>query len=215
MYGAFELSFKINRFAFTLAEVLITLGIIGVVATMTIPTLMNNINDAQYKTAYKKAYTILSQALINARQQDLIVEVVVISGARPTDVDTNFLAIMSQFKTVKQCISGTDKSSCWALNEDYRYPQPNSYAFIDTSGMAWTEYHAGEPEIFVDTNAFKGPNQWGKDRFAFYLEDINNNSSTGYPIKVLPYADNVTTICYGTNKCATENNYYGTTWLFK
>ena len=35
--------------AFTLAEVLITLGIIGVVAAMTMPTLMNSTQGAQYK----------------------------------------------------------------------------------------------------------------------------------------------------------------------
>ena len=44
-----------KRFGFTLAEVLITLGIIGVVAAMTMPTLMNQTQGAQYKTAYKKA----------------------------------------------------------------------------------------------------------------------------------------------------------------
>ncbi len=40
---------------FTLAEVLITLGIIGVVAVMTMPTLMNSTQGAQYKAAYKKS----------------------------------------------------------------------------------------------------------------------------------------------------------------
>ena len=50
--------------AFTLAEVLITLGIIGVVAAMTMPTLMNSTNGAQYKTAYKKALSVLSQAVV-------------------------------------------------------------------------------------------------------------------------------------------------------
>ena len=50
--------------AFTLAEVLITLGIIGVVAAMTMPTLMNQTNGAQYKTAYKKALSALSQAVV-------------------------------------------------------------------------------------------------------------------------------------------------------
>ena len=49
---------------FTLAEVLITLGIIGVVAAMTMPTLMNSTNGAQYKTAYKKALSVLSQAVV-------------------------------------------------------------------------------------------------------------------------------------------------------
>lgn len=53
---------KLN-FGFTLAEVLITLGIIGVVAAMTMPTLMNQTNGAQYKAAYKKALSAISQAV--------------------------------------------------------------------------------------------------------------------------------------------------------
>lgn len=43
--------------AFTLAEVLITLGIIGIVAAMTIPTLVNNVQKMQYVVALKKFYT--------------------------------------------------------------------------------------------------------------------------------------------------------------
>lgn len=45
-----------------MAEVLITLGIIGVVATMTIPTLMNNIQNEQFHSAYKKEYSVFSNA---------------------------------------------------------------------------------------------------------------------------------------------------------
>ena len=52
-----------KRFGFTLAEVLITLGIIGVVAAMTMPTLMNQTNGAQYKAAYKKALSALAQGV--------------------------------------------------------------------------------------------------------------------------------------------------------
>ncbi len=52
-----------KRFGFTLAEVLITLGIIGVVAAMTMPTLMNSTQGAQYKAAYKKALSALGQAV--------------------------------------------------------------------------------------------------------------------------------------------------------
>ena len=50
--------------AFTLAEVLITLGIIGVVAAMTIPTLISNTKGAEFKTAYKKALSVLNQAAV-------------------------------------------------------------------------------------------------------------------------------------------------------
>ena len=48
---------------FTLAEVLITLGIIGVVAAMTMPTLMNSTQGAQYKAAYKKALSAIAQGV--------------------------------------------------------------------------------------------------------------------------------------------------------
>lgn len=47
---------------FTLAEVLITLGIIGVVAAMTIPTLITNTKSQQYRSKFKKTISTLSQA---------------------------------------------------------------------------------------------------------------------------------------------------------
>ncbi len=55
---------KGTKGAFTLAEVLITLGIIGVVAAMTMPTLLNSTQGAQYRTAFKKAISVLSQAVV-------------------------------------------------------------------------------------------------------------------------------------------------------
>ncbi len=55
---------------FTLAEVLITLGIIGVVAAMTLPALVNQTNGVQYKVGLQKGYSVLSQAIqrLNADQ---------------------------------------------------------------------------------------------------------------------------------------------------
>ena len=47
---------------FTLAEVLITLAIIGVVASLTLPSLLVNTGEQQYITAYKKAINTLSEA---------------------------------------------------------------------------------------------------------------------------------------------------------
>ena len=47
---------------FTLAEVLITLAIIGVVATMTLPALMTNTQEQQAKTGLKKAINTLTEA---------------------------------------------------------------------------------------------------------------------------------------------------------
>ncbi len=57
--------------AFTLAEVLITLGIIGVVAALTIPTLIANTNSQKFRAQYKKALSTLNQAaLMNYAQND-------------------------------------------------------------------------------------------------------------------------------------------------
>jgi len=49
--------------AFTLAEVLTTLMVIGVVAAMTIPTLINSTEDQQHRVALKKAVSVLGQAI--------------------------------------------------------------------------------------------------------------------------------------------------------
>ena len=53
-----------KRFGFTLAEVLITLGIIGVVAAMTIPTLISNTNSAKFRSQFKKTLSTVNQAAL-------------------------------------------------------------------------------------------------------------------------------------------------------
>ena len=79
-----------KRFGFTLAEVLITLGIIGVVAAMTIPTLISNTNGAQFKTAYKKALSTLNQAvLMNLAMDDTDFSTI---DAEDTDGSTNMMS---------------------------------------------------------------------------------------------------------------------------
>ncbi len=60
--------FTSYRSAFTLAEVLITIGIIGVVAAMTMPTLMAKYQEKVTVTKLKKVYSILSQAYLRAQE---------------------------------------------------------------------------------------------------------------------------------------------------
>ena len=52
-----------KKAAFTLAEVLITLGIIGIVAAMTIPTLISKFQEKSLESQFKKTYSLLNQAL--------------------------------------------------------------------------------------------------------------------------------------------------------
>lgn len=51
-----------KKYGFTLAEVLITLAIIGVVATITLPTLTSNTNEKQAVAAFKKGLNTLTEA---------------------------------------------------------------------------------------------------------------------------------------------------------
>ena len=56
-------TFKSAFVAFTLAEVLITLGIIGIVAAITIPTISKNIRHSELQQQFKKSYAVMSQAI--------------------------------------------------------------------------------------------------------------------------------------------------------
>ena len=54
-------SIKPKNNGFTLSEVLITLVIIGVVAAITVPSVMNNTNKQEYISGYKKMYSTINQ----------------------------------------------------------------------------------------------------------------------------------------------------------
>ena len=58
-----------KKYAFTLAEIMITIGIIGVVAAITIPLLMQNSNSKKFTTQFKKSLSTLNQAAIGAQAQ--------------------------------------------------------------------------------------------------------------------------------------------------
>lgn len=110
-----------KRFGFTLAEVLITLGIIGVVAAMTIPTLISNTNGAQFKTAYKKALSTLNQAaLMNIAMEDYDFSSLVADTNTGVDVDG------SQAKTMAYILTKR-LSSATNITEGYTWPSSIKY----------------------------------------------------------------------------------------
>ena len=53
-----------KKSAFTLAEVLITIGIVGVVAAMTMPSIINKVNEYILKQEFKRAYNIMQNAQV-------------------------------------------------------------------------------------------------------------------------------------------------------
>ncbi len=95
---------------FTLAEVLITLGIIGVVAAMTMPTLINSTQGAQYKTAYKKALSVLSQAVVmNIALEDYDLSQTLVgtnAKAHPDEAQTLYTLFKNRMNVVKVADAG-------------------------------------------------------------------------------------------------------------
>ena len=62
-YGIYVMKIFKKKFAFTLAEILITISIVGVLAALTIPTLSNHIGDQEHIARYKAMFTRLETAL--------------------------------------------------------------------------------------------------------------------------------------------------------
>lgn len=201
---------------FTLAEILIVLGIIGVVAAMTIPTLISSTNDLEYKVAYKKAYSTASQAWSLAITNDKM-----LPRSSWDDIPTNlnnFAAFKSEFNITKDCDS-SNNSDCWAAGEMFatNYPDSSAMAFIDKSGMSWSlrSNGTGSAEIFVDVNGLKKPNKWGQDRFP--LQPVaEGGSAVGLPIFLRAYPDcNSVSDCpvdYACPSIASHSCYF-TKWI--
>jgi len=86
---------NIKKLGFTLAEVLIVLGIIGIVANMTIPTLIQNVQAEEYITTYKRVYSDISSVV-----KDIIDENGMGSLAGVlTDSDDTFTTAFKQYFT--------------------------------------------------------------------------------------------------------------------
>lgn len=90
--------------AFTLAEVLITLGIIGVVAAITIPTLMQKKAEQETAGKLKKAYSTLSQAFTLAVQENGTPDTWNLGGVYNSQGAINMLNIFANYlKLTKKC----------------------------------------------------------------------------------------------------------------
>ena len=117
---------------FTLAEVLITLGIIGVVAAMTMPTLINSTQGAQYKTAYKKALSVLSQAVVmNIALEDYDLSQTVEGGDNTKEHENEAQTLYTLFKNRMNVVKVAEADD---FNGDGAAPGDADYYMIIDSG---------------------------------------------------------------------------------
>lgn len=144
--------------AFTLAEVLITLGIIGVVAQMTIPTLMNSYQKQIYLTGFKKAYSTANQALQLMAADNNCPGDLKCTGFFDVDNTTFGDQFVKYFKIAKNCkdYDVTNTLGCYADRITTNYDGRNisgtdisngwdawGYRFTTIDGMSWKVYISG------------------------------------------------------------------------
>ena len=165
------------RLGFTLAEVLVTLGIIGVVSAMTVPTLMQNHQRKTYVTQLHKVYNELNQVLLQYqtdRNAVNLFEAGLSSQQSVYDLVTNYMKVISSCNTVTEpcfpsasykLISGTD------VNKGDLDTAQKSFVLADGTSIRIKYGNTGNVLLFclVDTNGLKGPNILGRDAFIMYV----------------------------------------------
>ena len=183
-----------KRAAFTLAEVLITLGIIGVVAAMTISTLIANYQKKQVSTKVKHTYSLLQQAFKMAETE--YGEIVTWDLANINNSDfyksymKPYLNIIKEFDNdfpeYYHAYCRDDKAVC----DNYAgVKSANSSKFILSNGTllivaSMTNTNSVCKTIITDINGLKGPNVWGKDIFIFSLDNTKGVMPYGLGVEV-------------------------------
>lgn len=166
---------------FTLAEILITITIIGIISGLTIPSLIHSVQDQQLKIAYKKAFSVASQsyiAAINDRGSGF--GTYHCTGGTGDPIE-KWNGLKSNLSVVKECDAGTSLGNCWAGTSPdtsmsagcggFMIANQNlSKSFVTNDGATYVLYPWCEV-VAVDVNGLKPPNMWGVDVFIFVLDD--------------------------------------------
>lgn len=212
-----------RKLAFTLAEVLITLGIIGIIAALTLPALIQKQQERETIVRLKKFYSVISEAVKMAELQNGSIES---WGWSSNSLDTtgaqNFINILSpSLKIIKNC--GIKKNEgCFPKNTAYKYLNGKDYYTYDNTDtlakaklndgtmIAVENYSACKSvigtsrelksvcgTIVIDINGEKAPNQLGKDTFWFWITKYG----------VIPFGVPESTD-YNFNSCNSDNKGY-------
>ncbi len=176
--------------AFTLAETLVVMGIIGVVAALTIPNLNQSTGDREKVAKLKKVYSNLEDAFGRATAVYGPVDEWFINDNNTVASSKRFADRMTEFmKISKSC--GTDESGCFS-EDDYKdlggdtddtpmnWSDEPMYLLADGTALdffipikscssKYGQLENGCGYIYVDIDGTKGSNTLGKDYFIFHV----------------------------------------------
>ena len=179
------------RKAFTLAEVLITLGVIGLVAAMTLPSLIGNYQKKEIVVRLKVAYSLLNQAIEQSQQINGDISSWNFGNGHGnasegvTFIDTY---ITPYLNVIRKCyLSCVPKVTKHTLSgKEYRFylediTYPGRSIFLANGMQIWVYTDSDkEPKIagiVVDINADRRPNLVGRDIFFFELTNTSSRVS--------------------------------------
>ena len=172
-----------RKIAFTLAEVLITLGIIGVVAALTMPTLIQNHKRQENITRLKKVYSILQQDVELAKVENGDIENWDWNLNLNDFVETYLL---KDLKIIKNCKNST---GCWntkdaiysisgnTVIDNMKGTQYYKVQLADGSYIAFIKQDNNHLHFYADTNGNKQPDRYGAD---CYIMTFSKGSYTDY-----------------------------------
>ena len=182
-----------RKFGFTLAEVLVTLGIIGVVSAMTVPSLMQNYQRQSYVTQLHKVYNETTQAALQYMTDKNALNLKEAGLVNDTAVDE---WVNKYFRVVQNC--SAEPSNCFAVGEYKRLNgttleifnyNKNQYVLASGAGIyATSNAGNGNVNFWIDVNGKKGPNIIGRDVFPLKVynngvvdDALCNSTSTIHP----------------------------------
>lgn len=177
--------------AFTLAEVLITLAIIGIVAALTIPELMQSYKKKEYSTKLKKFYSTMQQAIQLSTVQNGEVDTWDKKDDIPyteiEDEDEKEQAKLTNakdgFEFVNKYILPYMKYS--KVEEEQPLTVNNSEIFklskvYLNDGTTFFIYNGDCIDFFYDVNGNKEPNKEGYDIYRFIFSPVNKFRQTSF-----------------------------------
>ena len=171
-----------KKFGFTLSEILISLGILGVVAALTVPALMTNVEKGQWSTGLKTSKGSIERAFT----QMLATNGVDSLDATPLWQDlSESEKVMKELFKVEKKDKGKLSDKILQINSNANFTGIDNYeSYALANGtFVYIDFHDAQPgeiyaDVYIDTNGIKPPNTLGKDIFAFAL--INDG-------RLLPY----------------------------
>ncbi|MEE3349817.1 MAG: type II secretion system protein [Candidatus Gastranaerophilaceae bacterium] len=156
-----------------MAEVLITLGIIGIVAAVTMPSLSIDVRNAELQARLKKANNLIQNGALLVSIEDG-------NFSNNFEIRTYKDKLKKQFNLLQDCsLNCQEKTTLESKYKSIANRTINVNLFDD--GQFFTNdgnfimienYHPNQLMISVDLNGpYKGPNIWGVDIFTFEIND--------------------------------------------